>query len=77
MGNFRCIGGRLGRTALWYRGNRGQRQRVRGEVSLCPDHDSGIYFLYLYGFAGLNPAERKNVVLLFLLFIAAAAFGLA
>ena len=35
---------------------------------------AGIYFLYLYGFAGLNPAERKNVVLLFLLFIAAAAF---
>ncbi|HBX00022.1 MAG TPA: MFS transporter, partial [Gammaproteobacteria bacterium] len=35
---------------------------------------AGIYFVYLYGFAGLNVAERQNVVLLFLLFIAAAAF---
>ena len=35
---------------------------------------AGLYFLYLYAFAGLDASERKNVVLLFLLFIAAAAF---
>lgn len=35
---------------------------------------AGLYFVYLYAFAGLNAAERKNVLLLFLLFIAAAAF---
>ena len=35
---------------------------------------AGIYFVYLYAFAGLNAAERKNVLLLFLLFVAAAAF---
>jgi POT family proton-dependent oligopeptide transporter len=35
---------------------------------------AGLYFLYLYAFAGLSAAERKNVLLLFLLFIAAAAF---
>ncbi len=35
---------------------------------------AGIYFVYLYGFAGLKTAERKNVLLLFVLFVAAAAF---
>ncbi|SVA83188.1 uncharacterized protein METZ01_LOCUS136042, partial [marine metagenome] len=35
---------------------------------------AGTYFLYLYFFAGLNSAERKNLVLLALLFIGAAAF---
>jgi POT family proton-dependent oligopeptide transporter len=35
---------------------------------------AGVYFVYLYFFAGLNVAERKNITLLFLLFIAAAAF---
>jgi POT family proton-dependent oligopeptide transporter len=35
---------------------------------------AGMYFLYLYAFAGLDAAERKNVLLLFLLFVAAAAF---
>ncbi|NCF45700.1 MAG: MFS transporter, partial [Proteobacteria bacterium] len=35
---------------------------------------AGIYFVYLYAFAGLNAAQRKNVLLLFLLFVAAAAF---
>lgn len=35
---------------------------------------AGLYFVYLYAFAGLNAAERKNVLLLFLLFVAAAAF---
>lgn len=35
---------------------------------------AGLYFLYLYAFAGLNAVERKNVLLLFLLFVAAAAF---
>ena len=35
---------------------------------------AGLYFLYLYAFAGLDAAERKNVLLLFLLFVAAAAF---
>jgi len=33
-----------------------------------------LYFLYLFVFAGLDAAERKNVLLLFLLFVAAAAF---
>ena len=36
---------------------------------------AGLYFLYLFVFAGLDAAERKNVLLLFLLFVAAAAFG--
>ena len=35
---------------------------------------AGLYFLYLFVFAGLDAAERKNVLLLFLLFVAAAAF---
>ena len=36
---------------------------------------AGLYFIFLYFFAGLDAAERKNITLLFLLFIAAAAFG--
>ena len=35
---------------------------------------AGTYFLYLYFFAGLSNAEKKNLVLLSLLFIGAAAF---
>ena len=35
---------------------------------------AGLYFIYLFLFAGLNSAERKNLILLFLLFIGAAAF---
>ena len=35
---------------------------------------AGVYFVYLFLFAGLNAAERKNLILLFLLFIGAAAF---
>ena len=35
---------------------------------------AGIYFVYLFLFAGLNAAERKNFILLFLLFVGAAAF---
>ena len=35
---------------------------------------AGTYFLYLYFFAGLINAEKKNLVLLSLLFIGAAAF---
>ena len=35
---------------------------------------AGTYFLYLYFFAGLNGSEKKNLVLLSLLFIGAAAF---
>ena len=35
---------------------------------------AGIYFLYLYFIAGLNPSERKNLLLLFVLFVGAAAF---
>ena len=35
---------------------------------------AGLYFIFLYFFAGLDAAERKNITLLFLLFIAAAAF---
>ncbi len=35
---------------------------------------AGLYFIYLFIFAGLNAAERKNLILLFLLFIGAAAF---
>jgi POT family proton-dependent oligopeptide transporter len=35
---------------------------------------AGLYFLYLFLFAGLNASERKNLILLFLLFIGAAAF---
>jgi POT family proton-dependent oligopeptide transporter len=35
---------------------------------------AGTYFLYLYFFADLNSAEKKNLVLLSLLFIGAAAF---
>ena len=35
---------------------------------------AGAYFIYLYGFAGLNSSEKKNLLLLFVLFIGAAAF---
>jgi POT family proton-dependent oligopeptide transporter len=35
---------------------------------------AGLYFVYIFLFAGLNAAERKNLILLFLLFIGAAAF---
>ena len=35
---------------------------------------AGLYFIYLFLFAGLNAAERKHLILLFLLFIGAAAF---
>ncbi|MBL6818055.1 MAG: peptide MFS transporter [Proteobacteria bacterium] len=35
---------------------------------------AGAYFIYLYGFAGLNRNEKKNLLLLFVLFIGAAAF---
>ena len=35
---------------------------------------AGVYFIFLYFFAGLDAAERKNITLLFFLFIAAAAF---
>jgi len=35
---------------------------------------AGLYFIYLFVFAGLNASERKNLILLFLLFIGAAAF---
>ena len=35
---------------------------------------AGLYFIYLFLFAGLNAAERRNLILLFLLFIGAAAF---
>ena len=35
---------------------------------------AGLYFVYLFLFAGLNAAERKNLILLFLLFVGAAAF---
>jgi len=35
---------------------------------------AGLYFVYLFIFAGLNAVERKNLILLFLLFIGAAAF---
>ena len=35
---------------------------------------AGLYFVYLFLFAGLNVNERKNLILLFLLFIGAAAF---
>ena len=35
---------------------------------------AGTYFLYLYFLAGLNSNEKKNLVLLALLFIGAAAF---
>jgi POT family proton-dependent oligopeptide transporter len=35
---------------------------------------AGLYFIYLYGFAGLTVIEKKNLVLLFVLFIGAAAF---
>ena len=35
---------------------------------------SGGYFLYLYLFAGLNAGEKRNVLVLFFLFIGAAAF---
>ena len=35
---------------------------------------AGLYFIYLFLFAGLNAKERKNLILLFLLFIGAAAF---
>jgi len=35
---------------------------------------AGLYFVYLFLFAGLDTAERKNLILLFILFIGAAAF---
>ena len=35
---------------------------------------AGLYFVYLYGFAGLTGIEKKNLALLFVLFIGAAAF---
>ena len=35
---------------------------------------AGAYFLYLYAFAGLSSSEKKNLLLLFVLFIGAAAF---
>jgi POT family proton-dependent oligopeptide transporter len=35
---------------------------------------AGLYFLYLYIFAGLSDLEKKNLLLLFVLFIGAAAF---
>ena len=35
---------------------------------------AGLYFVYLFLFAGLNAAERKNLILLFLLFVGSAAF---
>lgn len=35
---------------------------------------AGLYFLYLFFLAGLSAGERKNIVLLFVLFVAAAAF---
>ena len=35
---------------------------------------AGAYFIYLYVFAGLNSNEKKNLLLLFVLFIGAAAF---
>ena len=35
---------------------------------------AGLYFVYLFLFAGLNDSERKNLIFLFLLFIGAAAF---
>ena len=35
---------------------------------------AGLYFVYLFLFAGLNASERKNLILLFLLFVGAAAF---
>ena len=35
---------------------------------------AGLYFVYLFLFAGLNANERKNLILLFLLFVGAAAF---
>mgnify|MGYP003309869025 CR=1 FL=1 len=35
---------------------------------------AGTYFLYLYFFAGLTKEEKKNVILLGLLFVGAAAF---
>ena len=34
---------------------------------------AGLYFIYLFVFAGLNSDERKNLLLLFVLFIGAAA----
>ena len=35
---------------------------------------AGIYFLYLYFFAGLDSNEKRNLLLLFVLFVGAAAF---
>ena len=35
---------------------------------------AGVYFLYLFLFAGLNSTEKRNLILLVLLFIGAAAF---
>jgi len=35
---------------------------------------AGAYFLYLYAFAGVSSSEKKNLLLLFVLFIGAAAF---
>ena len=38
---------------------------------------SMVYFAYLFLFAGLNSAEKRNVLMLLLLFIGAAAFWLS
>ena len=35
---------------------------------------AGLYFIYLFLLAGLTASEKKNLVLLFFLFIGAAAF---
>tara|TARA_B110000014_G_C20119274_1_gene592346 strand:- start:1105 stop:2589 length:1485 start_codon:yes stop_codon:yes gene_type:complete len=35
---------------------------------------AGLYFIYLFLLAGLDTTERKNLILLFILFIGAAAF---
>jgi POT family proton-dependent oligopeptide transporter len=35
---------------------------------------AGLYFLYLFIFAGLTATERRNLILLFVLFVGAAAF---
>ena len=35
---------------------------------------AGLYFVFLFVFAGLTPAEKKNLLLLFFLFLGAAAF---
>ena len=35
---------------------------------------AGLYFLYLFIFAGLNATQRRNLILLFVLFVGADAF---